>query len=280
MGPGRAGETTNEISGRRWRLPGRGGRSKAPRVQLPLAAQAPPSARGRGEPPAAPRQAPSRHREDGSPRRAAVGAPRAPESRDAVAFEEVPAGFRRSTGSEASREAGWIRRGHFVAGLGGLQFADPGALDRLRALREPAPDESQAVVLAAADPANPCGAALAWPKSDDARLARVAGPHVVLVDGAIAAVVSRGARQVTALLPDEEPARSHAAAAAARALRHWCEVTSRSALGWAVGEGPALAESPLAPFLAEAGFVRSGPGFCTPRDSSGANPEGLLLREP
>ena len=100
------------------------------------------------------------------------------------------------------------------------------------------------------------------------------------MDGAVAAVVSRGARQVTALLPDEEPARSRAAAAAARALRHWCEATSRPALGWAVGEGPALAESPLAPFLTEAGFVRSGPGFRTPRDSSGTNPEGLLLPEP
>jgi hypothetical protein len=31
-----------------------------------------------------------------------------------------------------------------------------------------------------------------------------------------------------------------------------------------VGEGPALAEGPLAPFLAEAGFVRSGPGFRLP----------------
>ena len=101
----------------------------------------------------------------------------------------------------------------------------------------------------------------------------------------MAAVVSRGGRQVTALLPDEEPGRSRTARAAARALRDWCEATSRSALGWAVGEGEPLAESPLAPFLAEAGLVRSGPGFRppdsrTPRDSSGANPEGLLPREP
>jgi ATP-dependent Lhr-like helicase len=202
-------------------------------------------------------------------------------TRDAVAFEEVPGGFAAVYPVlKALEEAGRIRRGYFVAGLGGLQFADPGALDRLRALREPDPDESRAVVLAAADPANPYGAALAWPKSGDARLARAAGPHVVLVDGAVAAVVSRGARQVTALLPDEEPARSHAASAAARALRRWCEATSRSALGWAVGEGPALAESPLAPFLTEAGFVRSGPGFGTPGDSSETNPESLLLREP
>ena len=183
-------------------------------------------------------------------------------TRDAVAFEEVPGGFSAVYPVlRALEEAGRIRRGYFVAGLGGLQFADPGALDRLRALREPDPDTARVAVLAAADPANPYGAALAWPKGEDARLARAAGPHVVLVDGAVTAVVSRGARQVTPLLPDDEPSRARAAAGAARALRHWCEATSRPALGWAVGEGPALAEGPLAPFLAEAGFVRSGPGF-------------------
>ena len=186
-------------------------------------------------------------------------------TRDAVAFEEVPGGFSAVYPVlRALEESGRIRRGYFVAGLGGLQFADPGALDRLRAQREADPDTPRAVVLAAADPANPYGAALAWPKQEEARLARAAGLHVVLADGVVAAVLSRGARQVTAVLPVDEPARSRLAGAAARALRHWCEATSRPALGWAVGESPALAEGPLAPFLAEAGFVRSGPGFRLP----------------
>ena len=34
-------------------------------------------------------------------------------------------------------ESGRIRRGYFVEGLGGSQFALPGAVDRLRSLREP-----------------------------------------------------------------------------------------------------------------------------------------------
>jgi ATP-dependent Lhr-like helicase len=153
---------------------------------------------------------------------------------------------------KALEEAGRIRRGYFVRGLGGLQFADPGALDRLRARRERDPEAPLATVLAAADPANPYGAALAWPRTGEARLARAAGPHVVLVEGAVAAVVARGGREVTPLLPDEEPLRSQVAAAAAQALRRWCEATGRAALGWAVGEGPALAESPLAPHLVEA----------------------------
>jgi ATP-dependent Lhr-like helicase len=195
-------------------------------------------------------------------------------TRDALVFEEVPGGFSAVYPVlKALEEAGRIRRGYFVAGLGGLQFADPGALDRLRARREADPESPQAVVLAAADPANPYGAALAWPKTEDARLARAAGPHVVLVDGAVAGLVARGGRQVTPLLPDEEPARSHLATAAAQALRRWCERGGGPALGWAVGEGPALAEGPLAPYLVEAGFVRSGPGFRTSRDPGGAGPE-------
>jgi ATP-dependent Lhr-like helicase len=201
-------------------------------------------------------------------------------TRDAVAFEEVPGGFSAVYPVlKALEEAGRIRRGYFVAGLGGLQFADPGAIDRLRALLEPDPEAAQAVVLAAADPANPYGAALAWPTTEEVRLARVAGQHLVLVDGAVAAALSRGARQVTALLPDEEPARSRVASAAARALRAWCETTGRSALGWAVGEGEALGHSPLSPFLAEAGFIRSGPGFRLVRPSGGAPRPGVSTED-
>ncbi|HEY4865122.1 MAG TPA: DEAD/DEAH box helicase, partial [Candidatus Dormibacteraeota bacterium] len=46
----------------------------------------------------------------------------------------------------AMEEAGKIRRGYFVDGLGGSQFALPGAVDRLRAMREP---DGQVLALAA-----------------------------------------------------------------------------------------------------------------------------------
>jgi hypothetical protein len=78
----------------------------------------------------------------------------------------------------------------------------------------------------------------------------------------LAATVSARGRQVVPLLPaDDETARVRVAAAAAGALVRWCEATGCGALGWAVGEGPALAETALGPFLAQAGFVRAGPGF-------------------
>ncbi|HSL57986.1 MAG TPA: DEAD/DEAH box helicase, partial [Acidimicrobiales bacterium] len=92
-------------------------------------------------------------------------------------------------------ERGQVRRGYFVAGLGGAQFALPGAVDRLRAVRERGDDAGAAVVLAATDPAQPYGAALPWPDSSG-RPARAAGAHVVLVGGEPVAYLERGGRSV------------------------------------------------------------------------------------
>ena len=63
---------------------------------------------------------------------------------------------------KAMEEAGKVRRGYFVEQLGGAQFASPGAVDRLRALRDPQ-DPEAAVVLSALDPASPFGWLLPWP---------------------------------------------------------------------------------------------------------------------
>ncbi len=96
---------------------------------------------------------------------------------------------------KALEERGEARRGYFVAGLGAAQFALPGAVDRLRGAREAQP-EAAPVVLAATDPAQPYGAALAWPDSPG-RPARTAGAHVVLIDGVPAVVLERGGRSLT-----------------------------------------------------------------------------------
>ncbi len=183
-------------------------------------------------------------------------------TRDAVAAEEVPGGFGALYPVLRSlEEAGRVRRGYFVAGRGGSQFAHPGALERLRALREPDPEDARAVVLAATDPANPYGAALPWPKTEGMRTMRAAGAHVALVDGKLAAWLGKGERDLRPFLPEDEPARSAVGRALAEALARWAARTGRASLGWATEGGEPLAESPLAPFLAQAGFVRSGPGF-------------------
>jgi ATP-dependent Lhr-like helicase len=92
-------------------------------------------------------------------------------------------------------EAGRIRRGYFVEGLGAAQFALSGALERLRTVREPESGTPIVHLLAATDPAQPYGAALPWPASEG-RPARQAGAYVVLADGAPAAYLERGARSL------------------------------------------------------------------------------------
>ena len=116
----------------------------------------------------------------------------------------------------AFEETGRCRRGYFVAGLGAAQFALPGAVDRLRALADVAGSSAaaerrtgdgapQAVVLAATDPANPYGAALAWPEREAAgghRPGRKAGALVVMVDGHLVVYVERGGRTVLSFTED------------------------------------------------------------------------------
>jgi ATP-dependent Lhr-like helicase len=188
-------------------------------------------------------------------------------TRDAVAAEELPGGFAAVYPVLRSlEESGRIRRGYFVRGLGGSQFAHPGALERLRALREPSGAEDEdpargAVVLASTDPANPYGAALPWPAGEGPRPMRAAGTHVALVDGVLAAYLGRGERELKTFVPEEEPQRTRMLRGLASALAGWAGRTGRLALGWAMADARPLAESPLGTFLLEAGFVRSGPGF-------------------
>jgi ATP-dependent Lhr-like helicase len=94
-------------------------------------------------------------------------------------------------------DRGQVRRGYFVAGLGAAQFALPGAVDRLRDERQHGAGSTPEppLVLAACDPAQPYGAALAWPDTGG-RPSRSSGAHVVLRDGRPLAFVERGGRSL------------------------------------------------------------------------------------
>ncbi len=91
---------------------------------------------------------------------------------------------------------GIARRGYFVEGLGGAQFALPGAVERLRAPG----DDTVPVVLAAVDPAQPFGAALPWPKKG---MQRVAGAYVVIAGGEPIVYLERGGRGLRVLTDDQ-----------------------------------------------------------------------------
>jgi ATP-dependent helicase Lhr and Lhr-like helicase len=120
-------------------------------------------------------------------------------TRETVLAEGIPGGFSTLYAELGNLELlGTARRGYFVEGLGGAQFALPGAVERLRSQPE-AGDAFQ--LLAATDPANPYGAALPWPKPPSGRRpARAPGAYVLLRDGEPLVYVERGGRSILRLI--------------------------------------------------------------------------------
>jgi ATP-dependent Lhr-like helicase len=223
-------------------------------------------------------------------------------TRGAVAAERIPGGFAAVYPVlRAMEETGQCRRGYFVEGLGGAQFALPGAVDRLRALAADGPagtapagtapaaeaadpwqvhdfpaagdsrlpagsrsaaDSRRATVLAAADPAQPYGAALAWPaRPEDTatshRPGRKAGAVVVLFGGELVLYVERGGK--TLLSWTEDPAALEPSAKAlATAVRDGAlgRITVEKADG-----GMVVLDSPLTRALEAAGFRHTPRGL-------------------
>ncbi|HWN36674.1 MAG TPA: ATP-dependent helicase [Pseudonocardia sp.] len=186
-------------------------------------------------------------------------------TRGALGTERVEGGFAGIYRVlRAMEESGRCRRGYVVEGLGAAQFAVPGAIDQLRALaRDPGtPGEPSAVVLAAADPAQPWGAALSWPATvgeSKHRPGRKAGALVVLVDGSPALYVERGGRSLLSFTEGERALRAAANALAGAVREGWL-----GSLAVERADGVGSLGSHLADVLTEAGFR--------------ATPKGLRLR--
>jgi ATP-dependent Lhr-like helicase len=175
--------------------------------------------------------------------------------RDGVRGEGVAGGYGAVYGELRALETlGVCRRGYFVEGLGGAQFALPGAVERLRELRSREGEEPEPLVLAAADPAQPYGAALPWPRRAGARAARVAGAQVVLLGGEAALFVERGGRSLVPLRdPDPDWLRPALAALVERVRRGGAKRLAVERF-----DGVPVTESDAMPLLVEAGFL-AGP---------------------
>jgi ATP-dependent Lhr-like helicase len=150
---------------------------------------------------------------------------------------------------------GVCRRGYFVEGLGGAQFAVPGAVERLRELRPREDEEPEPLVLPAADPAQPYGAGLPWPKRAGARAARVAGAQVVLLGGQPALFVERGGRS---LVPLRDPEDDWLRVALKALVEHVKKGGSKKRLAVERFDGEPVGETEIMPLLLEAGFL-AGP---------------------
>ncbi len=175
-------------------------------------------------------------------------------TRDGVRAEGIPGGYGAVYAELRALETlGLCRRGYFVEGLGGAQFALGGAVERLRELRE-RPEELEALVVAAADPAQPYGAALPWPKRAGARAARVAGAYVVALGGEPVLYVERGGRSLTPLRePDDEWLRP-----ALDALVRHVRTGGAKRLAVERFDGEPVVETRVMDLLVEAGFL-AGP---------------------
>jgi ATP-dependent Lhr-like helicase len=185
-------------------------------------------------------------------------------TRETVLSEGIPGGFATLYGELSNLEIlGTARRGYFVEGLGGAQFALAGAVERLRSMPLA---EGRHLLLAATDPAQPYGAQLPWPKPilralDDSELeerrggrrpSRVAGAYVMLRDGEPVIYVERGGKGILRLarLGADELAAALGALTDATAAG----VVPRLRIERVDGE-PVIG-SELEPALAEAGFSR------------------------
>jgi len=171
-------------------------------------------------------------------------------TREAALAEQVPGGFAALYPVlRAMEEAGKVRRGYFVDGMGGSQFAYAGAVDRLRASRD---DPSRLLAMAAADPANPYGVLLPWPEAK-VRLARVAGAFVLLDGGELRLYLERGGRSLLTF-----------GAVDAGHLQSLVNAASRAGkLEVRQVDGLPVAESGIVPAMREVGF--------------GISPRGLVL---
>jgi ATP-dependent Lhr-like helicase len=179
-------------------------------------------------------------------------------TREQVLAEGIPGGFSAIYPELSQLETlGVARRGYFLEGLGGAQFALPGAVERLRSrvgAGASAVDADAPLVLAAVDPAQPYGAALPWPKDETAsgrRPARVGGAYVVLVAGDPVVYLERGGKGLQTLVPASDDRLTPALSALVAFARGGA--IKRLALEKVDG-APAMS-SPLAPALTALGFA-------------------------
>jgi ATP-dependent Lhr-like helicase len=183
-------------------------------------------------------------------------------SREAVLAEEIPGGFSSLYPVlEEMEETGRVRRGYFVDGLAGGQFALPGAVERLRDARRDEEASPRIEVLPAVDPANPWGALLPWPegsRADGPRPRRVAGAWVILAGGTPVVFLDAGGRSlVTFPALDEEVDAQGVAGAMVGIPRR----SRRRTLVIERIDGEPAGDSPRAAWLERAGFVREYRGL-------------------
>ena len=178
-------------------------------------------------------------------------------TRDGVRAEGITGGYSaRLRRAQGARDAGAFQAGV----LSSRDSGDSRTRRRGRAdfascdLADSETRSVEALVLAAADPAQLHGAALPWPKRADGRAARVAGAYVVLLGGERRSSSSEAGHLVPLRDPDPEWLRP----ALAALVEHVKSRRGVKRLAVERFDSEAVAETDVMPLLVEAGFT-AGP---------------------
>ncbi|MEY3733264.1 MAG: hypothetical protein RL347_623 [Actinomycetota bacterium] len=175
-------------------------------------------------------------------------------TREIVTASGVPGGFAAAYRIlTALEEAGRCRRVYALEGQGAAQFALPGAIDQLRSLAATT-DPLACRTLAAADPAQPYGAALPWPEAAT-RPARAAGAWVTVDGTGPRLYLARGRRSLTTWARDDYSAAAESLASAVAG-----QATTITRID---GEeiGAIAVDDPRVVALTAAGFARTPSGL-------------------
>jgi ATP-dependent Lhr-like helicase len=183
--------------------------------------------------------------------------------RPAVSRELVEGGFAALYPIlRAMEEAGRVRRGYFVAGMGGAQFASPGTDETLRRLpRVAEPHEDNVIVLGALDPANAYGSILKWPssRSENTQLQRGGGARVFLLEGQLIGYLGRAGQHLITFAPEDPTDESVWHEKLVRALARLARRGSPMIIAQIDGEAAGL--SPLAKIFNRHGFSPTHRGY-------------------
>ena len=179
-------------------------------------------------------------------------------TRGSAVSEQIPGGFPALQPVLRSMEdAGRLLRGQFVAGSGGAQFADHQTIEQLRALAEAPASGTEAVALAALDPANPFGTMLSWPlHASGIRPTRRQGARVVIADGALMLFLAPGGKELLTFSDDLAQLETAVAALGVALKRE-----KPASFTLETVDGKAVSQSPLLNALRHAGFSRVPQGF-------------------
>ncbi|MGD9898933.1 MAG: DEAD/DEAH box helicase [Calditrichaceae bacterium] len=158
---------------------------------------------------------------------------------------------------------GEIRRGYFIKGLSGVQFALPEALDLLEKIQaQPLEDNSSAISISATDPSMPLGGAVSWnilnKNGNSIPVTRQASNHLIFLNGRVIAYTEQYGDRIHTTAnfsPDLSEALCDV-------IKNWLKLpaalTSRQRMEISLIDGKAAVKSLVAQIFIKKGFEING----------------------